>query len=60
MKQKDCELVGKWARSMVNHLYWCVMSTDDCNSEVIMEKWLFLINHIHDKHYGHNQQYKRF
>ena len=26
-KQKDCELVGEWCKSMVNHLYWCAMST---------------------------------
>ena len=28
-KQKDCQLVGEWERSLVNHLYWCVVSTAD-------------------------------
>ena len=45
-KKKGCELVGKWQRSIINHLYWCVASTPDCNGEVIKAKWLSLEGHI--------------
>lgn len=27
-KKKKCELVGDWARSVSNHLYWCASSCD--------------------------------
>lgn len=28
-KQKQCELVAKWQKNIVNHLYWSVASTAD-------------------------------
>ena len=38
-KVKQCDIVGKWSQSIINHLYWCVVSTppDDC--EKIKAKW---------------------
>ena len=58
-KLKECEILGEWSRSMVNHLYWCAMSTDDGNGDVILEKWLSLINHMHNEHHGHGKTYKK-
>ena len=51
-KLKDCEIVGEWTQSIVNHLYWCAMSSSDSssNEELIRSKWLSLSNHIHNKH----------
>ena len=53
-KQKDCELVGEWCKSMVNHLYWCAMSTESANEVLIKAKWLSLTNHIHNFNRGHS------
>ena len=35
-KQKGCELVGKWEQSMINHMYWCVVSTSSGDSDIMV------------------------
>ena len=57
-QEKGCEIVGKWLRSTMNHLYWSVISTEDNNVEEMLEKWLSLVNHMHNVHRGHGQIYK--
>ena len=49
-KQKECQIIGHWQRSIVNHLYWCVVSTKDGDKGTILAKWLSLDDHIHNKH----------
>ena len=53
VKQKQCELVAKWKKSIINHLYWCVVSTTDGNCDTIKAK---LDNHIHNKHTRHGSR----
>ena len=55
-KQKNCELVCEWQRSIINHLYWCVSSSNDDDSELIKAKWLSLDNHIHNVHRKHSKK----
>jgi len=48
-KLKECEDVAQWKTSIINHLYWSVMSTpaDDANrGDIILEKWLSVIDHL--------------
>ena len=54
-KQKDCNLVGKWLRSIINHLYWSVASTPNGDAETMKVKWLSLDNHVHNVHSGHHE-----
>ena len=56
-KQKDCELVGEWQSSLINHLYWSVVSTPMDEGEVIKAKRLSLDNHIHNQHSDHGDLY---
>lgn len=58
-KAKDCEIVGCWTRSIINHLYWCVTSTTDGNVEMMEAKWLSLVNHIHNQHSGHGRLFPK-
>ena len=37
-KQRGCELIGEWQKSMVNHLYWSVASKPSGNDEVVKAK----------------------
>ncbi len=52
-KDKECELISKWKKSIINHLYWCAVSTREGNGELIQENWLSIDNHIHNKHKKH-------
>ena len=51
-KEKDCELVGEWKKSLTNHLYW---SAVDGDGDLIEAKWLSVDNHIHNKHKKHGK-----
>ena len=51
-KEKDCEIIGSWLRSMVNNVYWCAASTSEGSGDLIRSKWLSLSNHIHNVHTG--------
>ena len=49
-KKKDCSLTRDWQRSILNHLFWCVASTEDGDGDTILAKWLSFDNHVHNKH----------
>ena len=58
-KEKDCELIGEWRKSVINHLYWSAVSTPSGDGEEIKAKWLSLDNHIHNKHRGHGKVFPK-
>ena len=43
-KQKGCEIIGNWQRSIINHLYWC-LSSKGC--EIIGNWQRSIINHLY-------------
>ena len=57
-EQKDCQLVGEWECSLVNHMYWCVVSTTDGDGDIMKAKWLSVDDHIHNVHSGHSQLFQ--
>ena len=58
-KEKDCELVGEWKESVINHLYWSAVSTPNGNGELIKAKWISLDIHIINKHRGHGKLFPK-
>ena len=54
-KEKNCELVKDWKKSLINHLYWSAVSTPSGDGESIKAKWISLHNHIHNMHHGHSK-----
>ena len=52
-KEKECALVGEWIKSIINQLYRCASSTPDGNGDVMEAKWLFVVNHIRNRHSRH-------
>ena len=52
-------MIGKWEKSIINHLYWCVASTPDGDETMIKAKWLSLDNHLHNVHQGHSTDFPK-
>uniref|UniRef100_A0A1X7U695 Uncharacterized protein n=1 Tax=Amphimedon queenslandica TaxID=400682 RepID=A0A1X7U695_AMPQE len=60
-KQKDCEVIGDWTKSIINHLYWCAMSSPSnlsSSPDLIRDKWVSVVNHMHNK-YCHTGTFKK-
>ncbi|KAG1660234.1 hypothetical protein GQR58_022100 [Nymphon striatum] len=49
-KQKGCQNILHWIKSVKNHLYWIAYSTPDANPDLLQTKWLSVVNHIQDIH----------
>ena len=49
---KNCAEVKPWISSIINHLYWSVISTDPGEQELIVAKWKSVVNHIQNNHQG--------
>ena len=52
-KEKDCEILAEWAKSIRNHLYWCATSSQAGFSSLIEAKWLSFMRHVNNEHVGH-------
>ena len=58
-RKKDCGKVGRWKKSVINHMFWCAATTDDDDDDdgdIREAKWLSITNHIKNKHRGHGWQ----
>ncbi|XP_062600016.1 uncharacterized protein LOC134261608 isoform X2 [Saccostrea cucullata] len=58
-KEKDCERLMEWIKSIVNHLYWVPTSTPEGSNELRWEKWVSVFNHIQNIHEGHGDLFER-
>ena len=59
-KEKGCEVLQKWTKSLKTHLYWCATSTKPGFGEMIVAKWKSFMNHVCNKHDDHpNELYKK-
>ncbi|KAK3093915.1 hypothetical protein FSP39_021726 [Pinctada imbricata] len=47
---KDCSVLQPWIQSITNHLYWSPVSSPDGGEDLILEKWLSVLNHITNIH----------
>eukprot|EP00795_Rhopilema_esculentum_P010159 gene10159-18826_t len=56
-KQKGCEIIAGWIKRMSNHIYWCASTSSGGDGELILAKWLAFINHMHNIHEDHSDQF---
>ncbi|CAM4735368.1 unnamed protein product [Leuciscus chuanchicus] len=47
-KMKDCNELKRWQQSLVNHLYWCAISSS--SGEEAVAKWTSFSNHVQNIH----------
>eukprot|EP00795_Rhopilema_esculentum_P010095 gene10095-18746_t len=57
-KRPRCSLLGKWIKSIVNHMYWCAASSDG-DGDLMLAKWDSVVNHICDIHEGHSELFPK-
>jgi solute carrier family 8 (sodium/calcium exchanger) len=59
-KEKGCEVLAEWAKSIRNHIYWCATSTKPGFACLIEAKWLSFMRHVNNQHEEHpNPLYTR-
>ncbi|XP_060077580.1 uncharacterized protein LOC132557108 [Ylistrum balloti] len=56
-KEKDCEEIHDWIKSISNHLYWMAASTPNADPETMWQKWASLEKHIQNIHEGHGTKF---
>ena len=49
----------EWQQSVINHLYWAVISTASGEGDVIVDKWKSIERHIQNLHWGHGGKFQR-
>ncbi|XP_063730598.1 uncharacterized protein LOC134858557 [Eleginops maclovinus] len=49
---RGCQDLKPWVGSIINHLYWSVVSTPPGSGQLVVDKWTSVINHIHNRHTG--------
>jgi solute carrier family 8 (sodium/calcium exchanger) len=54
-KEKDCQDLTQWIKSLVNHLYWVPTSTQEGEDQLRWEKWTSISNHVQNIHHGHGE-----
>ncbi|XP_052234631.1 uncharacterized protein LOC127847072 [Dreissena polymorpha] len=57
-KNKNVELVGQWAQSFANHLYYCAASSSG-NGDMVVARWMSIGIHVSDIHEGHGDLFPK-
>lgn len=52
-KTKGFEVIGMWKKPIKKHLYWCVTTTQQGFSALVLAKWQSVIRHISNVHTEH-------
>ncbi|XP_060077692.1 uncharacterized protein LOC132557213 [Ylistrum balloti] len=58
-KDKDCDALTPWIKSISNHLYWVAASTPSADPSLMMEKWQSVANHVQNIHEGHGSLFEK-
>jgi hypothetical protein len=56
-KEKDCKMVSEWIKSTTNHLYGVAASSPRGNTQLMLQKWTSMGNHLQNVHEEHGELY---
>ncbi|KAF3861261.1 hypothetical protein F7725_000037 [Dissostichus mawsoni] len=51
--ERECQVLRPWIKSVVNHMYWCAVSTPSGQGAQIVAKWESVVSHVQNVHTGH-------
>ena len=57
-QMKDCEALKPWQQSIINHLYWSVVSSPLGDGELIVDKWKSVERHVQNLRRGHGGKFR--
>ncbi|KAL5021397.1 hypothetical protein ScPMuIL_000552 [Solemya velum] len=49
-KTPDCSDIKPWIPSIINHLYWSAVSTPPNQGDMILSKWISVVEHVQNSH----------
>ena len=49
----DCERLKEWIDTIINHLFWCVVSSPSNCPQLVLAKWKSMLDHLQNRHTGH-------
>ncbi|XP_057715805.1 uncharacterized protein LOC130931222 [Corythoichthys intestinalis] len=58
-KLRGFEALKPWIGSIINHLYWSVLSTRSGNPGLVLDKWQSVLSHIQNDHSGFKGSFPR-
>ena len=56
---KGCEILKAWHQSVINHLYWSVVSSPEGDEELIVAKWQSIERQMQNIHRGHGKRFPK-
>lgn len=56
---KGCEALKGWVASIINHLYWSVVSSPPHDGELVVDKWKSVVYHIQNQHHSFPGRFER-
>ena len=56
--KKSCGILGEWAKSIKNHIYWIARSSKG-NQPMVKAKWSAMANHVINVHEGHHSLFPK-
>ncbi|XP_070539206.1 uncharacterized protein [Ptychodera flava] len=48
--ERECRELQPWIPSIINHLYWCAVSTPPGEPATVLAKWVSVLNHMVNVH----------
>ena len=57
-KKKASSQIKRWIPSINSHVYWCANSSKG-NSDLLVQKWKSILNHVCNIHEGHGDLYTK-